>query len=95
MGIDVPVYTRTGWPALASPVPFGEIAPLYGAYAEGFWDRQLRSMPGKYWAAFRFLQRAHRRRDRHRTTRASAPYARTKADANRYPVSSPANSGAA
>ena len=53
-GLDVPLYTRTGWPKLASPTPFGEIAPLYGAYAEGFWDRQLRSMPGNYWAAFRF-----------------------------------------
>ncbi|MCA9237011.1 MAG: beta-galactosidase [Planctomycetales bacterium] len=54
-GLDVPLYTRTGWPDLATPLPFGEIAPLYGAYAEGFWDRQLRSMPGKYWAAFRFM----------------------------------------
>jgi len=56
VGIDVPLYTRTGWPALASPMPFGEIAPLYGAYAEGFWDRELTSMPGNYWAAFRFMK---------------------------------------
>lgn len=54
-GLDVPLYTRTGWPNLGSPMPFGEIAPLYGAYAEGFWDRRLRSMPGKYWAAFQFM----------------------------------------
>jgi beta-galactosidase len=54
-GIDVPIYTRTGWPALRTPMPFGEIVPLYGAYAEGFWDRELTSMPGKYyWSAFRF-----------------------------------------
>jgi hypothetical protein len=53
-GIDVPVYTRTGWPALRSPMPFGEILPLFGGYAEGFWDRELRSMPGSYWQVFTF-----------------------------------------
>ena len=53
-GLDVPIYTRTGWPALTTPMPFGEIVPLYGSYAEGFWDRHLTSMPGRYWAAFRF-----------------------------------------
>jgi hypothetical protein len=53
-GLDVPIYTRTGWPALTTPMPFGEIVPLYGSYAEGFWDRDLTSMPGRYWAAFRF-----------------------------------------
>src|SRR4051812_3595997 len=53
-GIDVPLYTRTGWPALKTPMPFGEIIPLYGVYAEGFWDRELTSMPGKYWAGFHF-----------------------------------------
>jgi hypothetical protein len=53
-GLDVPLYTRTGWPALRTPMPFGEIVPLYGVYAEGFWDRELTSMPGKYWAGFHF-----------------------------------------
>ncbi len=53
-GLDVPLYTRTGWPALSTPMPFGQIVPLYGAYAEGFWDRELTSMPGRYWTAFRF-----------------------------------------
>ncbi|HVU18494.1 MAG TPA: beta-galactosidase [Candidatus Didemnitutus sp.] len=53
-GLDVPIYTRTGWPALSTPMPFGEIVPLYGAYAEGFWDRELTKMPGKFWSAFRF-----------------------------------------
>jgi hypothetical protein len=53
-GLDLPIYTRTGWPALTTPMPFGEIVPLYGAYAEGFWDRELTTMPGQYWAAFRF-----------------------------------------
>jgi hypothetical protein len=56
-GLDVPLYTRTGWPRLATPMTFGEIAPLYGAYAEGFWPRELTSMPGQFWAAFRFSSR--------------------------------------
>lgn len=53
-GLDAPLYTRTGWPQLRTPMPFGEIVPLYGVYAEGFWDRELTSMPGKYWAGFHF-----------------------------------------
>lgn len=56
-GLDVPLYTRTGWPALRTPMPFGEIVPLYGVYAEGFWDRELTSMPGDYWAGFHFSTR--------------------------------------
>jgi beta-galactosidase len=54
VGLDVPLYTRTGWPALRTPMPLGEILPLFGGYAEGFWDRALTPMPGRYWAAFRF-----------------------------------------
>ena len=83
VGLDVPLYTRTGWPDLASPMPFGEIAPLYGAYAEGFWDRQLRSMPGKYWAAFRFM---HVRTDSAIATEQLGDRAiRDEGDASRYP----------
>ncbi|ATC65137.1 hypothetical protein CMV30_14895 [Nibricoccus aquaticus] len=53
-GLDTPYYTRTGWPALKTPMPFGEILPLYGVYSEGFWDRELTPMPGNYWAGFHF-----------------------------------------
>lgn len=56
-GFDVPLYTRTGWPALKTPMPFGEIVPLYGVYAEGFWDRETTAMPGNYWAGFHFSTR--------------------------------------
>lgn len=53
-GMDVPFYTRTGWPQMQGPAAFGEILPLYGDYADGFWDRVLTDMPGDYRAAFRF-----------------------------------------
>jgi hypothetical protein len=53
-GLDVPIYTKTGWPSLSSPLPFGEIVPLYGVYAEGFWDRTVAPMPGDYWKGFYF-----------------------------------------
>jgi hypothetical protein len=52
VGLDVPLYTRTGWPQLLTSVPVGEILPLYGGYAEGFWDREITAMPGRYWQAF-------------------------------------------
>lgn len=55
-GVDVPVYTRTGWPELQTPIADGELLPLEGAYAEGFWDRSLESMPGEYWETYVFRQ---------------------------------------
>ena len=53
-GLDVPIYTKTGWPALSTPLPFGEMIPLYGVYAEGFWDRELTPMPDYYKDGFYF-----------------------------------------
>jgi hypothetical protein len=53
-GFDVPLYTRTGWPDLETPMPVGEMLPLYGAYPEGFWNGELTPMPGRYWAGFHF-----------------------------------------
>ena len=53
IGYDVPLYTRTGWPQIGGgETTFGEMIPLYGDYAEGFWDRELKSMPGDYKRAF-------------------------------------------
>ena len=54
IGFDVPLYTRTGWPDLATPATFGEIIPLFGGYVDGFWDRELEEMPGGYGEAFIF-----------------------------------------
>lgn len=52
MGFDVPFYTRTGWPKLNGREEFGQLLPLYGDYADGFWDRVLTDMPGDYAQAF-------------------------------------------
>ena len=54
MGLDAPIYTRTGWNQPAGRMPFGELVPLYGVYAEGFWDRVLTRMPAGYWKGFHF-----------------------------------------
>jgi hypothetical protein len=54
IGFDLPFYTRTGWPELSKPTPFGEMIPLYGDYADGFWDRSTGEGVGNYWKAFHF-----------------------------------------
>lgn len=56
VGFDVPFYTRTGWPKLNGRATFGELLPLYGDYADGFWDRKLTDMPGDYPNAFAFRE---------------------------------------
>jgi hypothetical protein len=53
-GIDVPLYIKTGWPAMRTPVPLGELLPLFGAYADGFWERDTKPMDGGSWANFIF-----------------------------------------
>ncbi len=53
-GIDVPLYTKTGWPAMRTPVPIGELLPLFGAYADGFWERNTTPMNGNGWENFTF-----------------------------------------
>lgn len=37
-GMDVPLYTKTGWPRMVDPMPAGEVIPFYGAYAEAAWE---------------------------------------------------------
>ena len=39
-GMDVPLYTCTGWGS-GGEAPFGELVPFSGAYVDGFWDRSL------------------------------------------------------
>lgn len=54
IGFDLPFYTRTGWPELRTPVPYGEMLPLYGDYADGFWERSIQPTAGNYYKAFFF-----------------------------------------
>ena len=54
IGFDLPFYTRTGWPELRTPVPYGEMLPLYGDYADGFWDKEITEGCGNYYKAFNF-----------------------------------------
>ena len=53
-GLDVPLYTRTGWPELRTPMPPGQLLPLYGGYPDGFWDRSLAEMPPGFGDNFLF-----------------------------------------
>jgi hypothetical protein len=53
-GLDVPFYIKTGWPAMRRPVPLGELLPLFGCYADGFWSRSLQPMDGGDWTGFTF-----------------------------------------
>ncbi len=53
-GLDVPLYIKTGWPAMRSPVPLGELLPLFGAYPDGFWSRSIKPMDGDDWENFTF-----------------------------------------
>ena len=53
-GLDVPIYTKTGWPAMRTPVPLGQLLPLFGAYADGFWERTLIPMDRDAWENFTF-----------------------------------------
>lgn len=54
VGIDVPLYTRTGWPELTSAMPLGELMPLFGGYPDGFWDRSIAEMPPGFAENFLF-----------------------------------------
>lgn len=55
IGFDVPFYTRTGWPAMNGKVKYGELLPLFGDYADGFWERNIKEpSPGNYLRAFKF-----------------------------------------
>ena len=53
-GIDVPLYIKTGWPPMRTPVPLGELLPLFGAYPDGFWTRSIQPMDGNDWENFTF-----------------------------------------
>ena len=53
-GLDVPLYIKTGWPAMKTPVPLGELLPFFGAYPDGYWSRSIQPMDGNDWENFTF-----------------------------------------
>ena len=50
-GMDVPLYTCTGWGS-GGAAAFGELVPFSGSYVDGFWDRSLNG--GGYGGVLRF-----------------------------------------
>ena len=82
-GFDLPFYTRTGWPELKTPVPFGEMIPLYGDYADGFWDKETTEGCGNYYQAFNF--KAFRSSTAIGTDLLGEQKATVETDADRYP----------
>jgi hypothetical protein len=42
-GLEVPLYTVTGWPTL--DIPPRDVVPVSGAYADGFWQGDTGAMP--------------------------------------------------
>jgi beta-galactosidase len=54
-GLDVPLYTLTGWDNAA--VPAGEVLPVFGGYPDAPWDASLTDLPPNEVYAFRFGSR--------------------------------------
>jgi hypothetical protein len=47
-GVDVPLYTMTGWNGV--PIPPSGLLPVFGAYADGFWS----GTPRDFWVFYVF-----------------------------------------
>jgi beta-galactosidase len=54
-GLDVPLYTVTGWDNTVYPP--GEVAPVFGGYPDEPWARSTSELPPKETYAFRFDSR--------------------------------------
>ncbi len=54
-GMDVPLYTVTGWDGAV--YPSGEVVPVLGGYADAPWARHTNEMPPRETYAFRFGSR--------------------------------------
>jgi hypothetical protein len=44
--MDVPLYTKTGWPKMEKQMPIGELIPLYGAYPDAAWESSYEKFEG-------------------------------------------------
>ncbi|NCT83489.1 MAG: glycoside hydrolase family 35 [Comamonadaceae bacterium] len=54
-GMDVPLYTVTGWDGAV--YPSGEVLPVFGGYPDEPWARSTQELPPKETHAFRFSTR--------------------------------------
>lgn len=54
-GLDVPLYTVTGWDGAA--IPLDQVLPVYGGYAAAPWTRKRGKLPPSEVFAFRFENR--------------------------------------
>lgn len=83
IGFELPFYTRTGWPELKTPLPYGEMIPMFGDYADGFWDRSIEEGTGDYYKAFNF--RNHRTSTAIASEQLDREKLKDSEDLNKYP----------
>jgi beta-galactosidase len=55
-GMDVPLYTVTGWDGTA--IPLDAVLPVFGGYPDAPWDGSAKALPANEVYAFRFDNRA-------------------------------------
>lgn len=55
-GLDVPLYTVTGWDAAA--IPLDQVLPVFGGYPAAPWDGSNKKLPANEVFAFRFDNRS-------------------------------------
>lgn len=55
-GLDVPLYTVTGWDG--ATLPAREVVPVFGGYPDAPWDASIGQLPPNEVYAFRFANRA-------------------------------------
>jgi len=55
-GLDVPLYTVTGWDGAA--IPLDSVLPVFGGYPDAPWDGSSKALPPNEIYAFRFHNRA-------------------------------------
>jgi hypothetical protein len=55
-GLDVPLYTITGWDGAA--IPLNAVLPVFGGYPDAPWDGSSNKLPPNEVYAFRFANRA-------------------------------------
>ena len=63
-GLDVPLYTVTGWDNAV--VPRGEVIPVFGGYPDAPWDSSVSALPPNEVYMFRFRSRVAGNMGEHR-----------------------------